>query len=216
MATTNQLVDTIKARLSRKNSPTIAADIVAELVAAKEELESFPTLPMFLITKIDFSVVGDEIGLYSQAEILRFLKVYNEDGLRYNNGASEEPWVKLEKFESLDRLIDRHGGTADYPVGYVLVGSSLILRPTPTASIQYRLRFFQAEETVPAAGNTTLWTQREPAMLKALAGVKMAQNLRDKDGLALFSQDMQIARKNFINRMSAAEVADFDSSRGED
>lgn len=214
MATTNELVNRIKRRLSRQNTPGIDADILDELAQAKERLERKPTLPAFLLVKQEINSALEEIDL--STTLTRFIRVWNSDGVRYNNGTTEEPWTKIEKFESLDRLQDRHPGTAQFPLGYCVFGDNIILRPRPTAALDYRIRFYQTEATAPAAGNSTKWTLRESELLMANAGMVLAQQLRDKDALAFFNSMWQRAEREFYHRQVADEWADFDSSRGED
>lgn len=218
VALTADLITRIKRRLSRVNTPGLDVIIIDEMIQAKVDLEAEPTLPLFLVVKQDITNSTEEFDLNTKVD--RFLRIYNEDGLRYNNGnvdPAAEPWIKVEKFESLDRLVGRWPGQAVFPQGYVVIGETVHVQQRPTTvNLGYRVRYYRAEDPAVFAGETSLWKTKESTMLIALTGIRVAQYLRDTAGQQYWVSEYQTARSKFTKRQSAIEWADFDSSRGED
>lgn len=222
MATTNQLVDRGKLILSRTNDSSLAAKLIIELVAAQERLEQEAWLPEFLYNRQDISVTTDEFDV--ETVLTRFIRFHNNaGGLTYatNDPQSTEPYLKLKRFDEREQLLQLYpgalgvGGTVR---GYFMVDTLATLRPYPSVAIPAGLRahFYQGEATVPAVGNTNLWTQKAGDYLLGNAGKFIAQSLRDDKALQIF-QGLEASGKARLQRASlGAEQADQDYVMGDD
>lgn len=227
MATTDQLVSWIKRRLSRRNDASIDTIIIDELGFAQEELESKPGLPLFLQHWKDTLIAANtgEIPVSSLKETTgRFIRPVNDGPLSIldTTVVTGDPYKLIRRYPSLEALLtDKTGTTEGFPEGYVIdnktaTGFVIVVRPIPTVDQTYRFRYYRGEATAPAVGNSTLWTTNAGPLLLAETGFNVAQFLRDQAALQFFAQKRAEARRDFINGVTAMEMADFDNSMGDD
>lgn len=227
MATVDQLVARIKRRLSRRNDTTIDSLIIDEMAAAIEELESKPGLPHFLEHWKD-SVVAANIGEVPTTTLVettgRFIRPMNDAPFSVLDTSIEtgDQYKMIRRYPSLETLLtDKTGTTEGFPEGYVIshkhsVGIVIVVRPIPTVERTYRFRYYRGDPTAPVAAGTNLWTTHAGPLVLAETGFNVAEYLRDQNALGFFGQKRVEARRDFINSVTAMEMADFDNSMGDD
>lgn len=222
MATTDLLVSRIKRRLSRTNDTTTTAAVIDELVAAQERLEDEPFLPAFL--------GGNEIQLAAQTThivdlaslITGFLRLDQRLGgaLFYVDTAQDEPYVRIKRYDDREQLKQINAGdlvAGGFPLGYVAGDTTIELRPRPTASVPatLRVRYYKSDPTIPAAGNTTLWTAKAPMLIMGEAGAAIATYLRDDKALEVFNAMIARAKATLVRSDQAGEDADQEYVMGD-
>lgn len=218
MATTNQLVSRAKFILSRRNNAPIEADIIAELAAAQSRLEGEKWLPDFLYTVEEFDADAEMMNL--ETEFPHYLRLHhNAGGIMKLTTATDEPFVKLTRYDDRAMLLREHPGelvAGGECFGYFMVDTLVTLRPRPTASVIQRLQvhFYEGEATAPAAGNSTLWTQKAGDYLLGEAGIVLAQSLRDKEAMSLFQILRDRDKARLLGKSVGDEQADADLHMG--
>ncbi len=213
MATINDLVSRIKYRLSRQQDSSIDARIIAELVAAQEALENGTTLPWFLLTQQEYEAVGPHDN-FSLSNYPDFLRISEDDyGFRVENLNSEtgETLVKLTRQDTYEKMITYSGGTADdttFPNTYCVLGTMIHVRMKQIVTRKYFLSYYRKDSTIPAAGNSTLWSINVPDLLAAEAGIMVAQYLRDNEAIKLFMGLRAAKFGEMLRRNQALQDAD--------
>lgn len=212
MATTDQIVTLVKYRLSRQQDSTIDGRILSELVAAQESLENGLTLPWFLLTQASYEVSGvhDSFGLSNYPGFIRIAE--DDFGFRVEDlTRTDETLVKLTKQDTYEQLLRYSAGTADettLPEAYCVLGNTIHIRKKQIVTRKYYLSYFKEDSTIPAAGNSTLWTQNVPELLQAEAGMHVARYLRDPEAFAIFSELRKVEYARMAKRTQALQDAD--------
>ena len=225
MATTDQLVDRAKVILSRTNDSSLNAKVITQLQAAQERLEDEAWLPDFLYARQSVATINTH-QYDLDVTLTRFIRLHDRaGGIRWQNLVNpptpDETYVKLKRYDELEQLLQLFPG--DLSVGgglggYFLVDRLLVLRPKPTVTAvipNLEFNFYQAEATLPTAGNSTLWTQRAADYLLGEAGLILAQTLRDKDALGLFQGLRAAGKARLIKRSQGDEQADQEYIMGD-
>jgi hypothetical protein len=215
MATTNQLVDRIKRRLSRPNVTALDATIIDELNATQENLEGRSTLPSFIITTSPITLVAEDDQISVAADLSTFIRLIDDSPVQVSIPDADEPWAPVKKFITEEELKGRYPGHGSLPLGWAFIFPLITIRPIPDTTVNLRLRYY-SRITAMAAGNSTLWTVNAPDLLVAQTGMEVAQQVRDLNALAYFKDKYKTANKDYIQRLSAEEMAGLSTSRGED
>lgn len=209
MATIDQLVSRMKVRMSRHQDSGLDAKIIFELQAAQEMLEQGITLPWFLNTLGDVTVdIAHELlplGLFTD-----YIRIADDDfGLRVLDSSRSEPYVKLTRVPTYERLLDFSTGPGDaFPEGYFILGSNLLVRGKQSVGRTYRMSYFRKDPTPPDAGKTTLWSANAPNLLLAQAGIEVARYLRDGESLKYFLGLHSKTYGDMVKRNQALQDAD--------
>jgi len=211
MATIDSIVTRIGRRLRRGvlTGTNLNTEIIDELVAAQDKLEEGATLPWFLKHKesepanANVEIIDVVIDLTAT-----FIRFGDDEPLVYTDptGDADEKVVLPQNSELLI-MKQRFPGTGDIPKEFTLLGSEVILRPIPTQAITYQFRFLRKDPTVPAEGETTLWSTHFSDLLMNKAGMEIAWTLRDETAAQRFERDLVIATSNFIKAVTAREEA---------
>ncbi len=212
MATVDDLILRMKYRLSRQQDTSIDARILAELIAAQETLEDGTTLPWFLHTQASRSVVGVHDS-FSLSSYPGFLRVAEDDfGLRVEDLTREdETLVKLQRQDTYGQLLRYSSGEADaatLPDSYCILGTTVHVRKKQVVDRTYYLSYYREDVTIPAVGNSTLWTINVPDLIMAEAGINVARYLRDSEALQLFTALRGAKYAEMVRRNQALQDAD--------
>jgi len=205
-------VSRIKYRLSRQQDASIDTRIVAELVAAQEALENGTTLPWFLLTQSSFEVVGAHDN-FSILNFPNFLRTAEDDfGFRVEDlTRTDETVLKLQKQDTFEKMLQYRSGYADastLPETYCVLGNTIHVRLKQVVSRTYWLSYYRKDATVPAAGNSTLWSTNVPDLLAAEAGTMVAQYLRDREAIQLFAGLRSAKFAEMLRRNQALQDSD--------
>lgn len=216
MSDVDQIVTRIKRRLSRSNVAGLDTTIIDELNNTQEELESRSTLPSFIVTTEQIVLVAaDDIIDVSADLTAKFLRFLDDSPVQLHFENADETWQPVPRFITQEELKSRWPGAGSQPRGWSFTYPNLMVRPTPDTSITLKLQFYERVAPM-AAGNSTAWTTNASELLIAQTGIEVAQQLRDANARAYFVEKYKIANKNYIQRLSAEEMAGLSTSRGED
>jgi hypothetical protein len=207
----NTLTDMIAAlRFRLGNKKGIDADILREIQFAQTRLQEDPTIEYWFLLNLSTIVLPE-----GQAEI-----PFPDGFIRESEG--NLPYIDLgTSFPELEKMTMSHarncfGAGVGMPRAYSLGDNVLQVYPIPDK--QYNLRFSYIRQepvltTDPVMG-TNAWTTEAMQMLLNKAGIPLAQALRDKDALAAFTNDFNVAFAEMMTRVVQREEANFDHQRG--
>lgn len=205
--TLTEMVAALRFRLGNKTG--IDADITREINFAQERLEEDPTIAYWFLLR--FSTL---LLLADAKEVTlppTFLREY--DGIR--------PAIfKDDEFQPLDRMTvedarKEFGTSTGQPLAYAFADSFIKLYPTPDVDYTLDFPFMSSlEKLVDPSVPTNEWTDNATQMLMNKAGIALAQALRDKDALANFTNDFNVAFAEMMSRVVEREESNFDHQRG--
>jgi len=231
MATVTELVTRIKARLARRSLININAIIVDEMTHVQTEiLEQAEWLPAFLKVLVSFSRVGPHStivldGAGATPELARFIRPLSMDDdancMEYLVDLAQGIFNAVPRFDSRKQLEQLYPGNGDKPIGCYWDGNirgAFIVQPHPTATVDYRMRFYQADintATSPDANNSTLWTRFAGDYLMHTTGQEVAIYLRDEVALNYFSGKRQEAFTRLKTQKTSQDMADTNLTMGD-
>ena len=204
------LRDTAVARIQQKLGfkTTQADEIITAIQDAQIKLELRDELPWFLRTEIaSASTVVDEERLAVPTD---FIREVEESALFIFDATATDPedeWVALEKGESDTLRVDFPGtGT---PQAYSLDGPYFRLFKTPDAVYTMKMVYYK-QDTILTSNIENDWLKYIPFLLIGKAGMDFAQDLRDANALAFFTEmfienDDLFSRHNIARRVANRE-----------
>ncbi len=211
MATIDNIVTRIARRLRRTatSGSNLQSEIIDELVHAQNKLEEGATLPWFLKHMEEEAVLANVDVIDTDGDLAAsFIRFQDDRPVTYTDptGVATEK-VDLPQQSELLILFQRYPGTGLLPKEFTLDEDNILLRPIPTQAITYQVRMFRKDPTVPAEGTTTLWSINFSDLLMNLAGREIAWSLRDDVAQARFTEDLVVARREYIKSVAAREDA---------
>lgn len=207
MLNLTEMIIAIRFRLGNKKG--IDADIIREINFAQTRLEEDPTIPYWFL--VNFNSIVLTVDVKDVPFPTLFLREY--DGV-LPSLLIEDEYIPLERLD-LSEARARYGLTTGQPRAYVIVDNLFQVFPTPDK--QYILDFPNIQSQEILADPTTLtnsWTKDAAQMLMNKAGIALSQALRDKDALANFTNDFNVAFAEMTTRVIAREDANMDHQRG--
>jgi hypothetical protein len=221
VATTDQLIARAKVILSRTGDTALDAKVITQLAAAQERLEDEAFLPDFLYQKQDITINAEDVDL--EVALTRYIRLHDRSGgiwYELANAEDGETHKKLPRVDERNLFVQRYPGSlavGGVVQAYFMVDRLATFRPKPSALATQNLtiHFYQSESVIPAAGNSTLWTQRAADYLLGEAGLILAQTLRDKDALGLFQALRSAGKARLIKRSQSDEQADQEYMMGD-
>jgi len=170
---------------------------------AQARLEQEPELPWFLRSPLTtLSTVSGQETVPLPAD---FLREAEDEALYLYDATTDNPYRELEK-NDVDNLRALWPGSGE-PRAYALDVSDFRIFPTPDAV--YTLKFiYMAADSIPSSGVENKWLKYIPGLLIAEAGRDIAAAVRDKDALAIFSQDIVLQRRQ-LRLMQSRRMDNF-------
>lgn len=196
--TRSEAVSAIQRRLGMRTN--LDTDIATEIQLAQTVLESEVELPWFLLAK-DSSLVT----VAETAEV-----AYPSDFLRLSDGGlwlkdgTEYTQLDKDSFQAIHGDSDLEGsGTPSY---FAELGLNFTLFKTPDAIYNLTL-YYYAAATVLSSDITNAWLTYAPDLLISFTGMRMAESIRDKDAMGIFSSEYGKAFTRYIKSLVAHDEA---------
>jgi hypothetical protein len=121
-----------------------------------------------------------------------FLEEYEEGRFQISDG--EGGWSELIK-NDLDELISIYGRTeTGLPEGYALVGRTFQLYPVPDAEYVLHLDYIKSDDPLTSGSSTNGYLTYIPELIIGMAGLRIAQAIRDKEAITTFREMVQEGR----------------------
>lgn len=197
---------------NRANDAVLTGFAKTELNLIISELESDAWLPWFLVSiEYSLAVTAEDPSVTFP---VTFIREYEDDAVWYYNSNDAEP--KRDRLEKVDLDDLQQWYTAALrgrPVAYALVGSQLVLGPTPDAAAATGVLLCRTYNRSVALSDfqlTNVWTENASFLLvNRLGSVIARQYLRDEK-LALGFEDGAIKA---LKALKDAQVAREQSNR---
>ncbi len=201
-------VSTIAARLGKRGT-TFNSEILLELQAAQEEMETGPQLPWFLLTNdtsttttaatrttsvpTDFLLVDD------------YAKLFLIDADGGYNLCEKNDYDVLRKSPFFD--------DTKIPEQYALQFETFYWFPLPDIAYTFDLWYYKRDDALTTAA-ANKWMKNAPMVLLNKAGVQMARFFRDAQALQIFDGDFNRAVASMWARDEAQRQAGQQLSMG--
>lgn len=164
--------------------------IVTQIGIANTRLQLSATKPWWTI------VMGSPLTITAEnAEVAvpaDFLEEYEEGGLQVYS-EDDEKWYELDK-NDLDELKGIYGLETGLPEGYALVGSTIQLYPIPDQVYDLKLDYYKKDDELSSGSSTNGYLTYVPEMIIGMAGLRIAQAIRDKEAITTFREMVAEAR----------------------
>lgn len=224
-------IDELETRIGRRLRRGVGAgtnlriEIIDELVAAQVKLEEGPTLPWFLLDRKTKVVTGVHSEVLLTTDFADFLRVWDGGrGLEVLDpnvtDVDEEPYKVVPFDDDLTVVLQKHSGSVTDSVTLPKIafqeGDTIFIRQEQKIDRTYRLHAYWKDPTVPATGVTTLWSINFSDLLMNMAGREIAWTLRDDASQTRFTEDLTLARSNFIRAVAARADAGQEHEMGKD
>ncbi|MAH46438.1 hypothetical protein CMI37_11440 [Candidatus Pacearchaeota archaeon] len=181
-------------------------EIVEALQDTQQELEQGDFLPWFLLSEVTSAVtVSDEERVALPSGFLR--ETDWEDALYYFDGDAADAsdvWNELPK-DSISYLRDVYPGVGS-PLAYALDDEYYRLFPTPDDVYTLKQMFFKADTTL-GDNVENKWLTHAHKWMIGETGLVMAEDLRDKAAVALFTRRKIEGRTKVIRNDNARREA---------
>lgn len=184
-------------------------NIKRKLTLAQQELERGKTLPSFLIVaneSISLAVDENTWPLPSS-----FIREVDDFGGQYAS-FSDSDVLNLKKLP-YDLAYSYYGGTTGAPMAYSRGATSLTFFPTPDEATTLSISYY-AKQDDPATAATNAWSENAPLLLIGLAGMMVAQDLRDPEAKQDFATRYALGKESLFKETVAAEDANMQYSLG--
>lgn len=213
----DDIINLIARRVRRKaeSGSNLQVEIISEVVHAQRKLEEGPTLPWFLREEAT-TTASASTGKFSLDDTgYSIIRLQDDKPVAYQDPAGKAlENVEVYAEAELKILHGRYPGTAEVPRGWFLDDKDVVVRPIPTQSINYVLRFYH-HDTEPVLGEATLWTANFPDLIMNMAGFEIAWSLRDNEATTRFETNLARARDKFVKAVEAREQAGQDHVMGD-
>jgi len=190
------------------------ASIIAALQEAQRDAESGHTLPAWIVN------FGGSIEVEANHPFVvlpdDFLRMHDDFPLQYirpapNNTA--QIFIPRLTYTDFRRIMtgSELGSlaiptAADFPSGYILLSNrSLQLVPIPTNDIILLVIYYAAQPVLDSDIENN-WLKYAPNYLIGLAGVKVAQSLRDRGAMEKFNTMAQLGHKGLMGEIIEQEL----------
>lgn len=181
--TRDEAVASIKRKLGFKT--TLDASIVLELQDVQRELELAPYLPVFLLEPLTtLTIVADTA---TAAFPTGFIREYEEDSMLYypSDLDDDEAPTPLTKNDAAF-LRQAYPGSGE-PVAYA-IDTLFTFFPTPDEAYTVKTKYYKQATTLSTGSTENSWLLKAPKLMIGKAGLKIAEDLRDKDAIAYFEK----------------------------
>ena len=185
--------------------------IISAMQIAQRTLESGKSLPTFLL--VFDAPINITAGDPNFATPDRFLRMHDNYDMYYLNTSGAKVFIpRLNNTEAYQTFVASGNAeaipatTGNYPNSMVLqTTSGGILVPTPKTSFTAYLTYYRAAELLTAEIENA-WLANEPDYLIALAGINVAQDLRDAGALQKFSAMARMAGQGYLGNIVDQEL----------
>jgi hypothetical protein len=216
--TRNEVLAEIRVGLGFR-SEDIDDKIIRKMQSAQEALEGGHSLPWFICHEDSGVNLIEGQAEYDLAPA--FIREADDLGF-FNTAQSRMGDIYHVRKMQYDKAIAYYGFTSTgYPAVYSLRASKIRIFPIPDAEYNYRWHFYQRQVSLIGSGDITeddnAWLANVPQLIEGMAGVWMAQNLRDADAVAYFASKEQYWKdwlhREIEERKGANEVVVMGSDR---
>ena len=173
-------VSTIAARLGKRGT-AFDSEILLELQAAQEEMETGPQLPWFLLnhdtttaTVLDTKTIAMPTDFLLEDDYGKMF-IVDTDG-DYN-------LCRKNDYDVLRKSVNF--STSGVPEQYALQDAIVSFFPTPNAAYTLDWHYYKRDDALTAAA-ANAWLTDAPMVLLNKAGLEMARFLRDQSAISIF------------------------------
>lgn len=183
-------------------------EIKRKLVLAQQELERGRTLPSFIIIEDEPVSLSANTGTWALPS--NFIREVDDFGspLVTNNDV-----LTLKKVPYDSGFAQWGSAEAGTPLAYSRRRASLQFWPNTDTDLEFTISYY-AKQDNPATASTNAWSENAPGLLIGLAGMMIAQNLRDPEAKQDFATTYALASKSVFNEIVAGEDANMQYSLG--
>lgn len=207
----------IKRGLGFFSNTTQDANVVLALAEAQRDLEAGKTLPLFLLQEaqtLPLTAGQHTVNLPSD-----FIREADDHGIYYTDPTGPKP-VFLQRKQYKDALL-AYGDETD-PQGpkiYVLLKSTIDFIVTADQNYSLKWSYYKKAAALTTGATENEWLTEAtgaPEWLIGAAGLIMATDLRDADGIGLFTAMRDKARAACFGETIAREESGDNWEMGED
>ena len=212
MSTYAELELRIKRRFGRRGM-TITTEFLDEMKAAQEELEKGPALPKWLKDTTGDLVTPAGDVILTDLPPADFIRAYDDQALVYDaDDGTEKRAIRLDTRNQL--VSKRNAGVSGAIYWFLVSNTEIEIVPAQEVDRTFRLTYY-ANDIVLTGGNSNGWCTYEANLILGLAGMELAQWLRDDRALKYFTGLASRARGQMIRQIEADEWGDTDLVMGD-
>lgn len=185
--------------------------IILRMQEAQRDLQNGKTLPWFLIEY--FYQEDVDAGTATIPLPQSFLRLYEDHSPHYTAAGDTTPTF-LRAATSYRDMLAAYESDEEGPQAYIIENSVIRLHPAPSSNIELIYSFYFAP-TVLTQNVENEWLEHAPEWLIGEAGIRMAQDLRDKDAVTIFTNMRNAARDAAYRETILREVQTGAGSMGQ-
>lgn len=191
----------------------LSSEILSALQEAQDDLETGKTLPHFLLQEDQsLSLLS---GQNSVTLPSTFIREFDDEPIRYTPTGETTPFfVKRRRWDEATLAYSDHedGG----PEVYILRNTTLYFLPTADQNYTLTWSYYRTASAVSLNGENAWLAHRVGKWwLIGQAGVIVARDLRDGDGVAIFEAMAMRARTALLFELTARELSGGQRAMGE-
>lgn len=201
MSTLTNVLAALRFRLGNKKG--FEADFLREIQFAQKRLEEDPTVRYWFL--LNFASIVLNVGDNNIPFPAGFLREYDDvlptitvDGVE----------AELERLD-LEEARERFGNAVGVPQAYVMVDSLLQVYPKPDSPYIVKFPYMKREAALGGEVESNAWTVEAEQVLMNKAGIALSQGFRDKEALANFTNDYQVAFAELMTRVVQREESNM-------
>lgn len=191
----------------------LSDEILSALQEAQDDLEAGKTLPYFLLEEDQSLVLPSGQNSISLPSV--FIREFEDEPIRYVPEGEETPfYVKRRRWDEAVAAYADHDAAG--PAVYVLRENSLYFLPTADQEYTLTWSYYRTASAVSLNGENAWLAHRIGKWwLIGQAGVIIARDLRDADGLAIFEAMATRARTALFSELVTRELSGGQRAMGE-
>jgi hypothetical protein len=186
--------------------------IVTQIGIANTRLRLAATKPWWTIEYVSLPIAAEAASVALPDD---FIEEWEEGDVIYraeNIDALDSGELLLKN--DIDTLFQLYGLTPGTPAGYGLTGDRLSVYPFPAVAGTIGLWYYRKDDDLLSGSSTNGYLTHIPEMIIGLAGLRIAQSIRDKEAIATFREMISEARTELYRQNESRKHSNADYQMG--